>query len=104
MAVLGTLHLIRQHTKLGRALRATTQNPVAAQLLGVDVERISAIGMGGPVVGAILIAPAQAYFAYRFEASHLYLIAYAVLFLGVIHLLPDGIVPPPGPPAIRPRL
>jgi branched-chain amino acid transport system permease protein len=47
----------------------------------------------GPVVGAALIVPAQQYFAYRFGASHLYLIAYAALFLVVIYLLPDGIVP-----------
>ena len=46
VAVLSSLHVIRLHTKLGRALRATTQNPVAAQLLGVNVERISAIAMG----------------------------------------------------------
>jgi branched-chain amino acid transport system permease protein len=46
VAVLGALHLIRQRTRLGRALRATAQNPVAAKVLGVDVERISAIGMG----------------------------------------------------------
>ncbi len=46
VAVLGTLHVIRQHTRLGRALRATAQNPVAARLLGIDVERISAIVMG----------------------------------------------------------
>jgi branched-chain amino acid transport system permease protein len=46
VAVLGSLHVIRHRTKLGRALRATTQNPVAAQLLGVDVQRISAITMG----------------------------------------------------------
>jgi branched-chain amino acid transport system permease protein len=46
VAVLGTLHGLHQHTKLGRALRATAQNPVAARLLGVDVERISAIAMG----------------------------------------------------------
>ena len=46
VAVLSSLHVIRQHTKLGRALRATTQNRVAAQLLGVNVERISAIAMG----------------------------------------------------------
>jgi branched-chain amino acid transport system permease protein len=52
VAVLGTLHLIRQRTKLGRALRATTQNPVAALLLGVDTERISAIGMGLGVAAA----------------------------------------------------
>ncbi len=47
----------------------------------------------GPVVGAALIGPAQQYFAYKFGASHLYLIAYAALFLLVIYLLPDGIVP-----------
>ena len=60
LAVLGALQAIRQRTKLGRALRATTQNPVAARLLGVDVERVSAIGMGlgvaaaGAVFGMIL--------------------------------------------------
>lgn len=63
VAVLGVLQLIRQRTKLGRALRATTQNQVAARLLGVDVERVSAIGMGlgvaaagaaGPLFGMIL--------------------------------------------------
>jgi branched-chain amino acid transport system permease protein len=61
--VLATLQVIRQRTRLGRALRATTQNPVAARLLGVDVERVSAIGMGlgvaaagaaGPLFGMIL--------------------------------------------------
>jgi branched-chain amino acid transport system permease protein len=52
VVVLGSLHIIRQHTKLGRALRATTQNPVAARLLGVDVDRISAIAMGLGVAAA----------------------------------------------------
>jgi branched-chain amino acid transport system permease protein len=52
VVVLGALHVIRQYTKLGRALRATTQNPVAAKLLGVDVERISAIAMGLGVAAA----------------------------------------------------
>jgi branched-chain amino acid transport system permease protein len=47
----------------------------------------------GPVVGAALIVPAQQYFAYRYGASHLYLIAYAALFLLVIYLLPDGVIP-----------
>ncbi|MFC9841842.1 branched-chain amino acid ABC transporter permease [Streptomyces sp. NPDC060223] len=52
VAVLGALHLIRQYTKFGRALRATTQNPDAARLLGVDVERVSAIAMGLGVAAA----------------------------------------------------
>ncbi|HWG27202.1 branched-chain amino acid ABC transporter permease [Actinospica sp.] len=47
----------------------------------------------GPVVGAVLVGPAQQYFAYRFGASQLYLIAYAALFLLVIYLLPDGVIP-----------
>ncbi len=47
----------------------------------------------GPVVGAALIGPAQQYLAYRFGASQLYLLAYAALFLLVIYLLPEGIVP-----------
>jgi branched-chain amino acid transport system permease protein len=47
----------------------------------------------GPVIGAALIVPAQQYLAFRFGASHLYLIAYAGLFLLVIFVLPDGIVP-----------
>lgn len=63
VAVLAVLQVVRQRTRLGRALRATTQNPVAARLLGVDVERVSAIGMGlgvaaagaaGPLFGVIL--------------------------------------------------
>jgi branched-chain amino acid transport system permease protein len=47
----------------------------------------------GPVVGAALIVPAQQYLAFRFGASHLYLIAYAAVFLLVIYFLPNGIVP-----------
>jgi branched-chain amino acid transport system permease protein len=47
----------------------------------------------GPVVGAALIVPVQQYLAFRFGASHLYLIAYAAVFLLVIYLLPNGIVP-----------
>ena len=47
----------------------------------------------GPIVGAVLVGPAQQYFAYRFGASQLYLIAYAALFLLVIYLLPDGVIP-----------
>ena len=46
VGTLATLHVLSQRTKLGRAMRATIQNPVAARLLGVDVERISAIAMG----------------------------------------------------------
>jgi len=49
--------------------------------------------LSGPLVGALLIVPVQQYLAFRFGASHLYLIAYAGVFLLVIYLLPNGIVP-----------
>ena len=51
------------------------------------------VTLWGPVVGAVLVGPAQQYFAYRYGASQLYLIAYAALFLLVIYLLPDGVIP-----------
>lgn len=46
VGILGVLHVLRQHTKLGRAMRATVQNPVAARLLGIDIDRVSMIAMG----------------------------------------------------------
>ncbi len=47
----------------------------------------------GPVVGAFIVAPAKEYLAYTLGASELYLIGYAVLFLGVMFFLPRGIIP-----------
>jgi branched-chain amino acid transport system permease protein len=47
----------------------------------------------GPVLGAVLLAPAQQLFAYHFGSSQLYLVAYAAVFLVVILMLPRGIVP-----------
>ncbi|MDW8065216.1 branched-chain amino acid ABC transporter permease [Thermoflexus sp.] len=35
-----------QNTRIGRAIRATMQNRTAAQIVGVDVERISALAFG----------------------------------------------------------
>jgi len=47
----------------------------------------------GPLVGALVLVPAQQYMAYRLGGSQLYLIAYAAVFLLVILLLPRGILP-----------
>ena len=46
LVMLGVLYLILQRTKFGRSVRATVQNPMSAQLLGVNAERVSAIGFG----------------------------------------------------------
>jgi branched-chain amino acid transport system permease protein len=50
--VLGLLFAILRFTKLGRAIRATVQNPTAARLLGIDTRMVSAVGFGMSVATA----------------------------------------------------
>ena len=53
-------------------------------------------GMGtlsGPILGAFILEPTQQYFTIQFSENGYYLIIYGVLFLAIILLLPEGIVP-----------
>jgi branched-chain amino acid transport system permease protein len=50
--VLGLLFAVLRLTKLGRAIRATVQNPVAARLVGVETRVVSAVGFGFSVATA----------------------------------------------------
>ncbi|MFI2363763.1 branched-chain amino acid ABC transporter permease [Promicromonospora sp. NPDC019610] len=43
---LGALYLILRRTSFGRALRATTQHPEAARLIGIDTDRVAGLGFG----------------------------------------------------------
>jgi branched-chain amino acid transport system permease protein len=47
----------------------------------------------GPLFGAALLESLQQYFVIQYSSSDLYLIAYGVLFLTVIVLLPRGVIP-----------
>ena len=49
--------------------------------------------LSGPVLGALILEPAQLWLAYNFGASRLYLVLYAAVFLVVILLMPRGIIP-----------
>jgi branched-chain amino acid transport system permease protein len=53
VVLLGLLYLLLYRTKFGHSLRATMQNRTAAELVGIDVERVSAITFG---VGVALAA------------------------------------------------
>ncbi len=46
LAVMTVLHVVLNHTYIGKALRATVQDPQAALLAGIDTERISALAFG----------------------------------------------------------
>jgi branched-chain amino acid transport system permease protein len=52
LVVLAVLFIVLKVTRLGRAIRATVQNPTAARLLGVDTRLVSAVGFGLSVATA----------------------------------------------------
>jgi branched-chain amino acid transport system permease protein len=66
-------------------------------LVGISMVLMVFLGglgtLWGPVLGAVILEPAQLWLAYNFGASLLYLVFYAAVFLLVILLLPRGIVP-----------
>ncbi len=49
--------------------------------------------LSGPIVGAVILIPSQQYFLLYYGQNGYYLILYGALFLVVILLLPQGIVP-----------
>ncbi len=49
--------------------------------------------LAGPILGAFILEPTQQFFTIQFSNNGYYLIIYGVLFLAIILLLPDGIVP-----------
>jgi branched-chain amino acid transport system permease protein len=57
----------------------------------------------GPVIGALVLVPAQQYMAYRLGGSQLYLIGYAAVFLVVMLVMPRGILPSLADPIRRRR-
>jgi branched-chain amino acid transport system permease protein len=49
--------------------------------------------LSGPVIGTLLLIPLQQYFYLQFGNDNLFLIAYGVLFILILRLLPGGIAP-----------
>lgn len=49
--------------------------------------------LAGPIIGALILEPTQQYFTVNYGASGYYLIIYGALFLAIMLLLPEGIVP-----------
>lgn len=71
LVLLGGLYLLIYRTKFGYSLLASMQNRTAAELIGIDVERVSAITFGIGV--ALAAAGGMAYGAsYAFNPGSLY--------------------------------
>jgi branched-chain amino acid transport system permease protein len=70
---------------------------VVDPLIGISMVLMVFLGglgtLAGPVLGALILEPAQLSLAYQYGASRLYLVLYASVFLLVILLMPRGIIP-----------
>ncbi len=84
VVLLAVLYAVLRFTGFGRAVRATVQNPASARLLGVDTQRVSALGFG---LGAATAGAAGAVYGLQFPfnaGSHYDLISklLSVVILG----------------------
>lgn len=65
LAMLGALYLLLYRTQFGASLRASIQNRTAAQLIGIDVERVSAvtfgIGVAATAVGGMVFGATNSF-------------------------------------------
>ena len=61
LAAVALLHLLLHHTRLGRSMQATAQNPVVARILGINVERMILytflINAGLVALASLLVSP-----------------------------------------------
>jgi branched-chain amino acid transport system permease protein len=94
IVALGVLHLLLNRTRFGRAIRATVQNPESARLLGVESDRVSAVGFG---LGAATAAAAGSIYGllYPFNSgSHYDLISrlLSIVLLGGLGSIGGAVV------------
>ncbi|MFN8496195.1 MAG: branched-chain amino acid ABC transporter permease [Caldilineaceae bacterium] len=94
LLVMVLLYLLFQHTKLGKALRATAENPVASLMVGIPVARMFAIGWAlSSAVGALAgLLAAQALGLDPTFMSSLLPLAFAGAVLGGLESPPGAVV------------
>lgn len=92
--MIGGLSLLYRTTRLGRALRATAENPEAAQLMGINTKGMVAFayGLAGVMAGAagVLVAPLTG--ALATSGGHLGLKAFAVAIVGGLDSIPGTLL------------
>jgi branched-chain amino acid transport system permease protein len=92
-AVTGGLWVFLMRTDLGRAIRATSQDPAAAVLVGVDVERVAVLtfGLGTALAGAAGVLLAPSLYLYPTVGELLVVKCFVVVVLGGLGSVPGAI-------------
>ena len=94
VVVMLVLFAFLQYSRIGRAVRATAQNPSAARIVGINTERISMITFG---VGASLAAVAGAliaplYYVHATMGLNILLKGFAIVIVGGLGSIPGAVV------------
>ncbi|HKN93471.1 MAG TPA: branched-chain amino acid ABC transporter permease [Thermoleophilaceae bacterium] len=94
VVILALLYVVLTRTEFGRTMRATVQNPVSARLLGVNVERVSALGFGISVATATAAGAVFGMVTPFFPGSHYDLISrlLSIIVLGGLGSLGGAII------------
>lgn len=87
------LYLFLARTDLGRAIRATSQNPEAAALMGVNVDRISMVtfGLGSALAAAAGVLLAPSLYLYPTVGEILIAKCFVIVVLGGLGSVPGAI-------------
>jgi branched-chain amino acid transport system permease protein len=92
-AITLALWLFLGRTDAGRAIRATSQNREAAVLMGIDVERVSAMafGLGTALAGAAGVLLAPSLYLYPTVGELLIVKSFVIVVLGGLGSVPGAI-------------
>lgn len=88
------LFAVLRATRFGQALRATIQNPTAAKLVGVNTERITAMGFGLGLATAAVAGAVISIIEPFFPASHWAYIGklMAIIVVGGLGSIPGAVI------------
>lgn len=78
------LHLLLRYSRVGRAIRAVSQNPEAAAIVGIDLEKqyVVAFFISGILAGVTALAYAPTFAVYPYMADNIILNGFVVVILG----------------------
>ena len=94
LVTIGALWLFLNHTYVGRAIRATSDNPEAASLAGVSVKKIYAIAMGIAMASAAVagLCVGMKWTFYASSGGNYLLIAFVVVVIGGLGSVPGTLI------------